>query len=360
MNKHKRPNESTDTRDVRLMISMGDPAGVGPEIILKAFSTRREWLKGHFPVVCGTTDVLESYGDALKLDIAIHAVKEDELETFTPSDDAIFVLEPEGISLPPFVKLAGNQSRETGLASFKYVAESVRNALRGTVDGIVTAPISKFAWNTADINFPGHTEMLAHYAGVDDFAMVLAAEKIRVVLATIHIPLNQVSNSITRGGLIRLFKLVDTYMPLFDVSIERARIGVCGLNPHAGEEGILGNEEERIIHPAMEQARNEGIDVQGPFPADTIFHRMREGDFDVIVAMYHDQGIIPVKTLDFFGGVNITLGLPFIRTSVDHGTAFPIAGKGIARPDSLIQATNLATTLAANKRTLQAKKDTHD
>lgn len=337
---------------IKLAITMGDPGGVGPEIIIKALrKLDEEFYSRCKPVVIGSMDVLEFYAQGAGVEVDLISITEKEISSVEVNAKKIAILDSEKIHLQDIEKLSGKVTAEGGYASFQYVATAIRLAMQSVVDGIVTAPISKSAWHLADIHFPGHTEMLAHYSDTREFAMMMVAEKLRVVLATIHIPLREVPLVLNQDKLLRLFRLVDNFMPYFGISW-KAQIGVCGLNPHAGEEGLLGNEEQTIISPAIEQARKEGISVVGPFPADTIYNRMMEGELDVVVAMYHDQGLIPIKTLDFYGGVNVTIGLPFVRTSVDHGTAFDIAGKGIASEKSLLNALRLAVTLAENKRKL--------
>ena len=335
-----------------MAITMGDPGGVGPEIVIKALTHPDEWYSRCKPVIIGSVDVLEFYAERVGKEIEIIRITEKETSSLEVSANRIAVLDSEEIRLPGIDTLIGKASAESGYASFRYVGTAIRLAMQGIVDAIVTAPISKYGWHLADIYFPGHTEMLAHYSGTKEFAMMMVADRLRVVLATIHIPLREVMQALTQHKLVRLFHLVHNFMAYFGIT-DVVRIGVCGLNPHAGEDGLLGNEEKTIIEPAIEQAHNEGISVLGPYPADTIYHRMLEGELDVVVAMYHDQGLIPIKTLDFYGGVNVTIGLPFIRTSVDHGTAFDIAGKGIADERSLLNAIRLAVTLAENKRKLK-------
>jgi 4-hydroxythreonine-4-phosphate dehydrogenase len=335
---------------------MGDPAGVGPEIIVKSLASYNPKAKKVIPIVVGNVEALQYYTRLLKIDFEITSIDVNSIPASPTNNNRIFVIEPRGADIPSMDKCMGKIDTATGRASFTYVAEAIKLSLAGMAAGIVTAPISKTAWHLAGIDFPGHTEMLAHYGGSDNFAMMMVAERLKVVLATIHIPLRSVIESLNPNGLLRLFKLVHESMPLFGIK-ESPRIGVCGINPHAGEDGLLGSEEREMLVPVMDKGRDAGFNLLGPYPADTIFHRMREGDFDVVIAMYHDQALIPIKTLDFHGGVNVTLGLPFIRTSVDHGTAFPIAGKGIARPESILHALDLAAEMTRRKANL-ARKDT--
>jgi 4-hydroxythreonine-4-phosphate dehydrogenase len=222
----------------------------------------------------------------------------------------------------------------------------VDDARAGRVDGIVTAPINKAAWAAAGLPWKGHTDLLAHLCGVREVGMMFWSEKLRVVLATVHIPLAEVPAALTADRLRHIIRLTAASLPRFGVAAPR--IAVTGLNPHAGEDGLLGGEEIATIRPAIDAARAEGIDVCGPFPADTVFVRASRGEFDVVIACYHDQGLIPVKLLSFGHSVNVTIGLPIIRTSVDHGTAFDIARHGKADPGSMVEAILLAAKLVAH------------
>ncbi len=312
---------------------MGDPAGIGGEIILKALDR----LKGRtIPVVVGDKALLQS----LSRRIGVKGVSS---------------LRPFGEGRPGEAEIAdaglltgdvayGVTRREYGEASYRYIMEALRLLTQGEVEAVVTCPISKKAISLAGIPFPGHTELFADYGGVTDFVMMMANPRIRVSLVTIHIPLAEVPARVT---VERVFKTIAvTNAGLRDyMGIESPGIKVCGLNPHAGEQGVLGSEEDETISRAIEKARSLGIRAEGPFPADSLFH---DRDCDAFVAMYHDQGLIPVKTLDFRRTVNITLGLPFIRTSVGHGTGFDIAGKGEADPASLIEAYRTAGRMMVN------------
>jgi 4-hydroxythreonine-4-phosphate dehydrogenase len=223
----------------------------------------------------------------------------------------------------------------------------VNDALAGRVDAIATAPINKGAFAAAGFSWPGHTELLADLCGVSDVAMMFWSDALRVVLATVHIPLAEVPRALTSDRLLRVIRLTARSLPRFGIA--RPRLGVAGLNPHAGEDGLLGTEERTAFAPAVSTAAREGLDVSGPWPADTLFVRAARGEFDAVIAAYHDQGLIPVKLASFGRAVNVTLGLPIVRTSVDHGTAFDIARKGIADPGSLVEAIQLAARLAAAK-----------
>ena len=286
----------------RVAITVGDPAGIGPEISLKAAA--------HPDVVAVCEPVL--YGPT----------SQPELERFA----------------------AGRVSPEAGQAAYDAIVRAVGDAQAGRVDAIATAPINKEAFAAAGIPWRGHTELLAHLTGASRFAMMFYAAELRVVLATVHIPLADVPRTLTRDRLESIVMLTAEQLPEFGLS--RPRLAVAGLNPHAGEHGVIGSEDDEVIRPAIEACRARGVDVHGPFPADTIFLRAMKREFDAVVACYHDQGLIPVKLAAFGRAVNVTLGLPIVRTSVDHGTAFDIARRGVADPSSLIEAVTLAAKLA--------------
>jgi 4-hydroxythreonine-4-phosphate dehydrogenase len=321
-------------------ITMGDPAGVGPEIIVKALRSRkvRSLCRA---VVIGRPEVLDSASRSL-----------DSPQRFAAPSG------PSGktaAGTAPLVEAGefladlrhGRPRAAGGRAAVAAIEEAVKLALAGDIDGIVTAPISKDGIRRGGSPFPGHTEMLASLTGTENYAMMLVGGGLRVSLATIHIPLREVPRSLETAGIRRVIDL--TWQALGDFGANHAKIAVCGLNPHAGEAGIMGGEDRRLIAPAIRAAARKGIPVSGPWPADTIFYRAVQGEFGAVVAMYHDQGLIPLKTLAFDTGVNLTLGLPIIRTSVDHGTAYDIAGKGIASPSSLISAIEIAAGMARHR-----------
>ncbi len=283
----------------RVAITVGDPAGIGPEIAARAARDAR------VRAAC---------------DPILYASKE-----------------REPVAL-------GTASAVAGRAAYDAVVRAVEDAMKGGVDAIATAPINKEAFRLAGLPWVGHTDLLAHLTGASRVAMMFYADALRVVLATIHIPIAHVPRALTKDTMEATITLTARELPRF--GIPAPRIGVAGLNPHAGEHGLFGSEEEDAIAPAIAAARARGVDVSGPFPADTLFLRATRGEFDVIVACYHDQGLIPVKLLTFGQAVNVTLGLPIVRTSVDHGTAFDIAGTGTADPGSMIAAVLLAARLA--------------
>jgi 4-phospho-D-threonate 3-dehydrogenase / 4-phospho-D-erythronate 3-dehydrogenase len=287
----------------RIGITVGDPAGIGPEIARKAAEDPGV-LRICEPVLYGPS-------------------KEPELRGFA----------------------LGQVSADAGRAAYEAIVAAVRDAVDGRIDAVATAPINKEAFAAAGYDWPGHTELLAHLTGARRVAMMFYAEALRVVLATVHVPLREVPALLTRGRLEDTIELTASELPRFGVPLPR--LAVAGLNPHAGEQGLFGREEEDTIRPAIASCRNRGLRVDGPFPADTLFTRAMRGEFDAVIACYHDQGLIPVKLVAFGRAVNVTLGLPIIRTSVDHGTAFDIAGRGIAEPSSLIEAVRLAARLAS-------------
>jgi 4-hydroxythreonine-4-phosphate dehydrogenase len=300
---------------------MGDPAGIGGEIILKSLP---HLCKGSIPVLIGDLGATKALTPGIFGDAPFR------FRTFGEgrAGDAEFI----DMSLIDEVEF-GTISARHGEASYKYILEALKYVFSGEVSAVVTGPINKAALRLAGVPFTGHTELLAHYGGVKEFVMMMANREMRVSLVTIHIPLKDVPDALTAREILKTILI--THHSLKEYSaIEKPSLKVCGLNPHAGEQGIMGV-EERVIEEAVALARSLGIDASGPFPADTLFHRI---DCDAFVAMYHDQGLIPIKTIDFARTVNITLGLPFIRTSPGHGTGFDIAGKGIADPTGLIEA----------------------
>jgi 4-hydroxythreonine-4-phosphate dehydrogenase len=283
-------------------ITVGDPAGIGPEIAARAAADPR---------------VLAAC-------------------------DTVICEPPAGMIFEP-----GVLSGAAGSAAYDVIVRAVNDALAGRVDAVATAPVNKEAFRLAGLPWAGHTDLLAHLTGVPQVAMMFYSEPLQVVLATIHIPLSEVPAALTQQSLETTIALTARELPRFGTA--RPRIAVAGLNPHAGEHGLFGREEQDAIEPAIAACRARGIDVSGPFPGDTVFVRASRGEFDVVVACYHDQGLIPVKLLAFGQAVNVTLGLPIVRTSVDHGTAFDIAGRGVADPGSMVAAVLLAARLARQR-----------
>ena len=287
----------------RIAITAGDPAGIGPEIAAKAAADARV-LAVCEPVIYGPRSV-------------------------------------QGV--PP-----GVLSADAGRAAYDAICEAVRDAQNGTVSAIATAPVNKLAFAAAGLPWKGHTDLLAHLTGSPRVAMMFWSEPLKVVLATVHVPLADVPRLITGDLLHGIIDLTADELPRF--GLPAPRLALAGLNPHAGESGLLGDEDDGVLKPAVEAANRRGVNIAGPYPGDTVFLRASRGEFDAVIACYHDQGLIPVKLLAFGESVNVTLGLPIIRTSVDHGTAFDIAGKGVADPSSMIAATLLAARLASAGR----------
>lgn len=330
--------DSPSRRDQPLAITMGDAAGIGPELILKLYA---EGLP-HPAVVYGDAGVLQRASEDLGLSHRLRIVALATPGTGSRQGD-IGVLNrwhPLPHDLP-----AGRVDARAGRGAYEYLCHAIDDALDGRVRALVTAPLNKLAMQAAGLDFPGHTEILAERTGTTDFAMMLANAELRVILATIHVPLSAVPDSLNAESQRRIIDLADHACR--SEGIARPRIAVAGLNPHAGEGGRFGDEEARHILPAIRRAQADGLAVSGPWPGDTVFMRARRGEFDIVVAQYHDQGLIPVKYLGLDEGVNITVGLPFVRTSVDHGTAFDIAGQGIADPASLRAAMRMALRMSA-------------
>ncbi|MFT9485784.1 4-hydroxythreonine-4-phosphate dehydrogenase PdxA [Tepidibacillus infernus] len=322
-----------------LAITMGDGAGVGPEIIIKALSDQSIY-ESCKPFVIGDTKRLEKVKSILKSNISIKTIKflnEAKFE-FGTIDCLDLDLLPEDL---PF----GEVNAIAGDAAFRYLEKAIQLAKNKEIDGVVTAPLNKEALHKGGHIYPGHTEILAELTNTKDYAMMLSAPKLKVIHVTTHIGLIDAIKKITPERVYTVIKLAD--QTLRKAGYRNPKIVVCGINPHAGENGLFGyGEEEEKLIPAIEKAKEEGINVYGPLPADTVFFRATRGDFDIVVAQYHDQGHGPIKVLGLENGVNITVGLPIIRTSVDHGTAFDIAGKGIADELSLIEAISQAIELA--------------
>lgn len=322
-------------------ITMGDAAGIGPEIIAKAFRNHADEAQGCF--VAGDVNAVRRGAAAISPSVPVPvAVIEDTAEALLTPPGCIPVL--------PVVKLEsvpayGEVSAAAGRAAADAVVWAARAALKGEVAALITAPLHKEALAAAGVPFPGHTELLQAEAGGMPVRMMLANDELRTVLVSIHVSLRDAIDAVTIDNVIETTRIAHASLSR---ALGRApRIAVAGLNPHAGEGGLFGREEQAVIVPAIAVARAEGIDASGPYAPDTVFMRARKGDFDVVIAMYHDQGLIPVKYLGVENGVNVTLGLPLVRTSPDHGTAFDIAGTGRADESSLVEAIRVARRLAA-------------
>lgn len=318
---------------------MGDPSGIGPEIIVKAFDTLPEPRRF---VVFGCPNVISRAVGILGADLQIRQIC--RVQDARSEAGLIDVMQTSDLSNLPSL---GTVDPASGLAAFEAIKQAIASALSGDVAGIVTAPIHKEALSQAGIPYPGHTEMLADFGGVDRVAMLLGNDQIRTVLVTIHCSLLDAIKAADFDAQMAAIRLAHDGASA--LGFENPRVAVAGLNPHAGEGGLFGREEIEIIAPAIEAAQAEGINVSGPWPGDTVFMMARQGQFDIVVAQYHDQGLIPVKYLGLEKGVNITLGLPFVRTSPDHGTAFDIAGTGKADPSSLLTAIDYAKRLSASR-----------
>ncbi len=319
-----------------LAITMGDPAGIGPEIIVRLFA---EGKAASDAIVIGDLKVLERVAGEIAPDLPVIGIAGPGENS---AEEPVLPVLQVGELADDIV--TGRVDARCGAASFDYVRTAIGLALERKVSGIVTAPIHKEALSLAGVPYPGHTEMLADLTGTDDFAMMLANDSLKVILTTIHVALRDVPALITIERVRRTVRLACRACE--QLGIVSPRVAVAGLNPHAGEHGLFGDEDDRVLRPVVEEFRNDGHDVSGPWPGDTVFMRARRGEFDIVVAQYHDQGLIPVKLLGIDDGVNVTVGLPFIRTSVDHGTAFDIAGKGIADHASLVAAFEFARRFA--------------
>lgn len=328
-------------------ISIGEPSGIGPEIILKSWSARNKHKLPDF-IVVGSEQILARTVVKLGLNIPLQTVSSLS-ETGNIFQTALPILD---MGLDADFEF-GIPSTHTASLTIEAIKKSVALIFDHKVAGLVTAPIQKSALYQAGFSSPGHTEYLAHLCkkitSDDEMpVMMLISDGLRVVPLTIHMPFSQVAKSITPDLIRRTCEKITTAL-IQDFGISNPRIAVAGLNPHAGEDGAMGNEEQLVIAPALDQLRNQGMNIRGPLPADTMFHTAARARYDAALCMYHDQALLPVKTLDFEGAVNVTLGLPIVRTSPDHGTALNIAGKNLANPDSMINALKMAEKIYANR-----------
>lgn len=343
-----------------IAISTGDPAGIGPEITVKALNLKKVYRNSRPLVVCDAR-VIENIIKICRLSQEINIIEDPEKGLYRYGTIDILDIK----NADPVSFTSGKVSEITGNASFEYVKKVIGLAMEHKADATVTGPINKEAIHLAGHNFAGHTEIYAHFTGVSNYAMMLADKNFRVVHVNTHASMLESIRRITKERVYNTIRLVDE--ALRKMGIEKPRIAVNGLNPHAGENGLFGTEESEHIIPAIEQAKKAGIDADGPHPPDTIFPKMKGGQYDVVVCMYHDQGHIPIKLLGFryddrkkvwkgVSGINITLGLPIIRVSVDHGTAFDIALKNKGNPESMIQ----AIMHAAKFSSFKTRSDLHD
>ncbi|MBI5756610.1 MAG: 4-hydroxythreonine-4-phosphate dehydrogenase PdxA [Nitrospirae bacterium] len=319
-------------------ITMGDPAGIGPEIIVKAL-LEYDIRKICRPVVIGGAGVIKNILKICNLSGEIKKV--DKISGPPPCAGKIEIIDLNNVDTKN-LKL-GVPSKTCGIAAVAYIKKAGGLALSKEIDAITTAPINKEVINAAGFQYPGHTELFAEISNTKDFGLMMVGGGLRVIHVTTHIPLKEVPRHIKKGNVLRTIRLAHKAMGYFHT--KTSRIAVAALNPHAGEGRLFGAEEWDEIMPAILDARGEGIDVSDPLPADTLFYKTKEGFYDIVVAMYHDQGLIPLKLLAFGRAVNVTVGLPFIRTSVDHGTAYDIAGKDCADPRSLVEAVKLAVDM---------------
>ncbi|HZI19163.1 MAG TPA: 4-hydroxythreonine-4-phosphate dehydrogenase PdxA [Pyrinomonadaceae bacterium] len=325
-------------RRPRIGVTMGDPAGIGPEVVLKAVA-EPEVLAACVPVIVGDAQLLAHTARRLDLRCGYEIVRRGESLPPGHAGPLIYHLDNIPADIEP-----GVESGTAGRAAAEYIEAAVELCAAGEVSAISTAPINKRALFLGGYSFPGHTEFLAHLTGAEECAMAFVAANLRIVLISTHVPLAEAIRLVERDRIVRVTRLTDRELRRW--GIENPRLAVAALNPHGAEGGLFGVEEAAEIAPAVESCRAEGLDVSGPHSADTVFLRASRGEFDAVVSCYHDQAMIPVKCLSFGEAVNVTLGLPFIRTSVDHGTAFDIAGRGVAEHSSMVAAVTLAARLS--------------
>ena len=323
---------------------MGDAAGAGPEIVVKAL-TLPEIREVSRPVVIGDAGAFRQAARIVGSDVPVRSIA--SLADASFDDGVIEVLDLHNIDISKLVY--ARIDAMAGDAAYQCIAKAIELALSGEIGAIVTAPLHKEALNLAGHHFAGHTEILAHLCGGRRVTMLLVAGGFRVSHVSTHVSLREAIERTKKGRIVEVARLTNDAVR--KMGVEHPRIAVAGLNPHSGEGGLFGDEEIQEITPAIEVAKAQGMDVVGPIPPDTVFFRMKQGQYDAVVAMYHDQGHIPTKVLAFDQGVNVTLGLPIIRTSVDHGTVFGKAGKGTSRPDSMIEALKLAAQMASTSET---------
>ena len=323
-------------------VTMGDPVGIGPEIIARTFA-EEGFYDEHRALVVGDAGILKRAVDLLELPLRVSSVEGPEEG---PLEPGVIPVLPTGEKLPEDLPF-GELDARAGAAAFEYVRRATELALEGSVQAIATAPLNKEAMHLGGHKYPGHTEILAELTNTKDYAMMLVAEDLRVIHVSTHVSLKEAIERVRPERELAVIRLARD--ALSRIGIEEPKIAVAGLNPHAGENGLFGDEDAERIAPAVAEAAEEGIDVTGPHPPDTVVARARKGEFDMVVVQYHDQGHIPIKLMGFEGGVNVTVGLPFFRTSVDHGTAFDVAGTGKADHSSMRAAIELARELALSE-----------
>ncbi len=332
-----------------ICITMGCPAGIGPEILVKSLAHGAGDKYLDHLIVVGDAGLLKAAAVSLGLSLQIERIAEGRWSQRVRGKVAVLPVTHLKSNGDAGDFSVGRPNAVTGKASYSYVKKALELCDIYGFSGIVTCPISKIGLHMAGIDAPGHTEILAEHTGTKRFAMMLAGNRLRVVLVTIHCPLRNVAAQLSQEKVLEIISLTHEALQR-DFGIDAPRIAVAALNPHAGESGMFGNEEECILTPAIAKAVRQGIQALGPYPPDTIFHRAVQGEFHAVVCQYHDQGLIPFKLLHFKDGVNVTLGLPIVRTSVDHGTAYDIAGRGIADESSLNAAIEMAFNMALNRQ----------
>ena len=333
-----------------LGITMGDPAGIGPEVIAKALmgtALRRVCS----PLVIGSSDVMQQTVKRLKLKLTVTVVRGHE--PMARRSGEIAVLDP--LERPLDAYQLGVAAPQTGAASVAFIKKAVHLAQTGCIDGMVTGPINKEAINMAGCHYPGHTELLADLTHAHESGMMIIGGPLKIMFVTTHVAIKHLPSLLTQATIEKGIRLAHMAMTTL-FGVKKPRIGIAALNPHAGEQGLFGDEEGRVILPAARAAQANGILASDPMPADTLFGKAVRGDYDAIVALYHDQGLIPLKMVAFGSCVNLTVGLPIIRTSVDHGTAFDIVGKGVADPGSLLEAVKLAARLVEKRQPVQVSQ----
>ena len=325
-----------------LGITMGDAAGIGAEIIVKSLSDKHLYEIAQ-PIVIGDKKMMQRALDLLQSPLKINVVE--KLDNLNTKYGTIDLVDLDNVPADlPYSQV----DPQAGKAAYEYVEKAVQYAMENKIQAVVTAPLNKEALHAGGKMFPGHTEILAQLSGTKDYSMMLVSEKLRVIHVTTHVQLRKACDLVKKERVLTVIKLADENAKM--LGFKQPRVAVAGLNPHSGENGMFGDEDRKEIVPAVEAAKQLGINASGPIPPDTVFHRAANlNEFDIVVVMYHDQGHIPIKLLGFDTGVNVTVGLPFIRTSVDHGTAFPIAGKGIADSKSMTESLYLAAQMAQIK-----------